>query len=398
MRKNDEVFQIRIKNLQENLKLNNISAALIMYSRDLFYYSGTAQPSNLFIPESGEPILFTRRAHEMTKEATWMAQTFQATSMKDMLSILSELNVLPQKGSHIGVQQDVLPTNIGFSLQKNLRDYTIVNVSKLIMQQRLVKDFTEIESIRMSIDLWKKGHEAILSTLKTGITEYELAANMEYAARKNGGDGVVWFRRWDGCLPGGGIVTSGPNAWEVSGHAMTVTGIGMSESLPWGASKRKFQTGDLVVVDYGICREGYHADMARTYCLGKPSVKQLDLWNRLVELHLSVIDKIRPGITGEELYLFAEQLAKNEGLFENFMGVGNSRGQYIGHSIGLEIDEDPVLGLGFTQPLPDGAVITIEPKFMVPGLGAVMIEDDILITKTGYEILNTIDRDLFYTE
>ncbi|MFJ7726465.1 M24 family metallopeptidase [Neobacillus sp. NPDC097160] len=398
MRKNDEIFQIRIKNLQKNLKLNNISAALIMYSRDLFYYSGTAQPSNLFIPESGEPILFTRRAHEMTKEATWMAQTFQATSMKDMLSILSDLNVLPQKGSHIGVQKDVLPTNIGFSLQKNLRDYTIVNVSKLIMQQRLVKDFTEIESIRKSIELWKEGHKAILRTLETGMTEYELAANMEYAVRKNGGDGVVWFRRWDGCLPGGGIVTSGPNAWEVSGHAMTVTGIGMSESLPWGASKRKIQTGDLVVVDYGICREGYHADMARTYCLGKPSVKQLDLWNRLVELHLSVIDKIRPGVTGEELYLFAEQLAKNEGLLENFMGVGNSRGKYIGHSIGLEIDEDPVLGLGFTQPLPDGAVITIEPKFMVPGLGAVMIEDDILITKTSYEILSTIDRELFYTE
>ncbi|WP_423335462.1 M24 family metallopeptidase [Neobacillus sp. 19] len=387
-----------MKELQGKLKFHNVAAALIMNPRDLFYYAGTAQPTNLWISDEGNPILFTRRAHEMTKKATWIDQTFEANSFKDMISMLGELNSMPPIGSKLGVQTDVLPTNIGLSLQKNLNGYEFINISKIIMQQRLIKDSFEVESIRNSIDLWKQGHKAILSTLKTGITEYELAASMEYAARKNGGDGVVWFRRWDGCLPGGGIVTSGPNAWEVSGHAMTVTGVGMSESLPWGASKRKIENGDLVVVDYGICKEGYHADMARTYCLGKPSDKQMDLWNRLVELHLSVIDKIRPDVTGEELYLFAEQLAKEQGLLENFMGTGNSRGSYIGHSIGLEIDEDPVLGLGFTQPLPEGAVITIEPKFMIPGLGSVMIEDDILITKSGYEILSTLNRELFYVD
>lgn len=392
----EEIYQKRVKQLQVNLQGNQLSAALIMYPRDLFYYAGTAQPANLWIPANGAPILFTRRAHELAKKATWMNKTIPASSFKDMLSILEDHSLLPQSGSIIGIQHDVLPMNIGLSLQKNLKPYRLVNVSKIIMQQRLVKDSTEIEAITKAIDLWKEGHQAILNTLDAGRTEFELSASMEYAARKNGGDGVVWFHRWDGCLPGGGIVSSGPNAWEVSGHAMTVTGVGMSESLPWGASQRKIEQGDLVVVDYGICREGYHADMARTYCVGKPSDQQQDLWNRLVELHLSVIDKIKPGVTGEQLYLYAEQLAKNNGMLESFMGVNNSRGAYIGHSIGLEIDEDPVLGLGFTQPLPSGAVITIEPKFMVPGLGSVMIEDDILITENGYEILSTIDRDLYY--
>jgi Xaa-Pro aminopeptidase len=221
---------------------------------------------------------------------------------------------------------------------------------------------------------------------------------MEFAARNNGGDGLVWFRRWDAVLPGGGIVTSGPNGWIVSGHAMTVTGVGLDETLPWGASSRKIQKGELIVVDYGICKKGYHADMARTYCIGKPTVNQQDLWNHLVELHLLVIEKVKPGVTGEELFLYAEKIAEKKGYLNNFMGVGNSRGSYIGHAIGLELDEDPVLGLGFQEPLPQGAVITLEPKFMVPGLGAVMVEDDIVLTKSGHQLLGSLKHELFYRD
>lgn len=389
-------FQERVRKLQERLRKSDITAALIMYSRDLYYYTGTAQPSNLWVPADGNPVLFTRRAHEMAKEATWIKQLIPANSFKEMLQALAELGISPQTGSTIGVQDDVLPTNIGLSVRKNLIDFKLVNVSKHIKKQRLVKEKIEVEAIKQSIELWKKGHQAILHSLRAGVTEYELSASMEYAARSNGGDGLVWFRRWDAVLPGGGIVTSGPNAWEVSGHAMTVTGVGLSETLPWGASSRNIQKGDLIVVDYGICKEGYHADMARTYCLGKPNERQKDLWNHLVELHLSVIEKVRPGVTGEELFLHAEKLAKQKGYLDHFMGVGNNRGSYIGHAIGLELDEDPVLGLGFQEPLPEGAVITLEPKFMIPGFGSVMVEDDILLTSSGHEVLGSLEHDLFY--
>ncbi|MGG0720352.1 Xaa-Pro peptidase family protein [Robertmurraya massiliosenegalensis] len=389
-------FQERVRKLQERLRKSDITAALIMYSRDLYYYTGTAQPSNLWVPADGNPVLFTRRAHEMAKEATWIKQLISANSFKEMLQALAELGISPQTGSTIGVQDDVLPTNIGLSVRKNLSDFKLVNVSKHIKKQRLVKEKIEVETIKQSIELWKKGHQAILHSLRAGVTEYELSASMEYAARSNGGDGLVWFRRWDAVLPGGGIVTSGPNAWEVSGHAMTVTGVGLSETLPWGASSRYIQKGDLIVVDYGICKEGYHADMARTYCLGKPNERQKDLWNHLVELHLSVIEKVRPGVTGEELFLHAEKLAEQKGYLDHFMGVGNNRGSYIGHAIGLELDEDPVLGLGFQEPLPEGAVITLEPKFMIPGFGSVMVEDDILLTSSGHEVLGSLEHDLFY--
>lgn len=389
-------YQKRLLALQKNLRERDIAAALIMYSRDLYYFTGTAQPMNLWVPAVGNPILFSRRAHEMIKEATWIENLHPAKSFREMLKIVEEQELTPSTGSKIGVQFDILPTTIGMSLQRNLANYHLVDVSSLIKKQRLVKDETEIAAIRKSIELWQHGHNACLDAIEVGKTEYEISAVIEYALRRHGGDGLVWFRRWDAVLPGGCIVASGSNGWEVSGHAMTVTGIGMHETLPWGASTRKIQKGDLIVTDYGVSRAGYHADMARTYCVGKPNEQQRDLWAQLIELHLSVIEKIKPGVTGEELYLHAEKKAVELGYVEHFMGVGDSRGAYIGHSIGLEIDEDPVLGLGFHEPLPEGAIITIEPKFMVPGLGAVMVEDDVLITKTGYEILSPIEHELFY--
>ncbi len=263
------------------------------------------------------------------------------------------------------------------------------------MEQRLVKTAAEVEKIRNSAKLWTLAHEAILTDAKVGQKEHEVAAIFEYEARKHGGDGLVWFHRWDASLPGGGIIASGDNAWHISGHAMTVTGTGMSQALPWGASNRRLQHGDLLVADYGIAKEGYHSDMARTYAVGKATNKQKDLWDKLVDLHFQVINQVRPGVTGAELYAFALQLARKMNLEENFMGIAENRGAYIGHSIGLELDEFPVIGPKATAPLKENTIITLEPKFMVPGLGSVMVEDDILITPEGYEIIGEVGHELY---
>jgi Xaa-Pro dipeptidase len=386
----------RMETLQQGLRDNGWKAALIMQPRDVYYYAGTAQPANLWVPDSGTPILFTRRAHEMAAKATAIEHIERAGGFKDIVKVLKEVGLAPSTGEVIGIEQDVLPYGLVQSIKRSFEGVSLKNTSALIQNQRFIKDEQEISKIRNAVELWDKGHQAVIDTLQPGMTEHEVAAAMESAARRGGGDGTVWFRRWDACLPGGGIVTSGPNAWIVSGHAMTVTGIGLSEALPWGASSRKLESGDLVVVDFGICREGYHCDIARTYSVGRPTDIQKDLWKRLLDLHFQVIDRIRPGVTGQDLYLFAEELAKKEGMEENFMGVGQNRGAYIGHSIGLELDEAPVIGLGAHDPLPVNAVITIEPKFMVPGRGAVMVEDDILVTDKGHEIISAVDRELYY--
>lgn len=390
-----QVYRKRLEQLQANLRHKGWQAALVMQPRDLYYYAGTAQPANLWVPDEGDPVLFTRRVHKLAQEATWIDLTVSASGFGEMSRALADLDLSLPSDAILGVEQDVLPYRLVEGLKKNLEGVTLENLSPLVLKQRLVKDDEELARIRKAVELWEKGHEAIMETLAAGVAEYEVAAAMENAARRGGGDGMVWPRRWDSYLPAGGIVASGPNTWEVSGEAMTVTGVGLSQALPWGPSSRRLEAGDLVVVDFALSYEGYHCDMTRTYCVGDPSQEQRDLWERLLQLHLQVVDRVRPGVTGEELYLVARGLAEDTGLIYNFMGVGSERGSYIGHSIGLEVDEWPVLGAGYREPLPVGAVITIEPKFMVPGQGAVMVEDDIVVTPSGHEVISTLERELF---
>ena len=390
-----EVYRKRLEQLQANLRDKGWQAALVMQPRDLYYYAGTAQPANLWVPDEGDPVLFTRRVHKLAQEATWIDRRVSASGFGEMSRALADMELSLASGAVLGVEQDVLPYRLVESLKKNLEGVKLENLSPTILQQRLVKDDEELARIRKAVELWEKGHEAIMETLAVGVAEYEVAATMEYAARRGGGDGMVWPRRWDSHLPAGGIVASGPNAWVVSGEAMTVTGVGLSQALPWGPSSRRLEAGDLVVVDFTLSYEGYHCDMTRTYCVGAPNQEQMNLWERLLELHLQVVDEVRPGVIGEDLYLVAKRLAEDMGLIDNFMGVGSERGSYIGHSIGLELDEWPVLGAGYQEPLPVGAVITIEPKFMVPGQGAVMVEDDIVVTPSGHEVISTLERELF---
>jgi Xaa-Pro dipeptidase len=390
-----EAHRTRLEQLQTNLRDNGWQAALVMQPRDLYYYAGTAQPANLWVPDEGDPILFTRRVHKLAQESTWIERTVSAGGFGEMSRALADLDLSLAPGAVLGVEQDVLPYRLVEGLKKRLEGVRLENLSPVVLKRRLVKDDEEIARIRKAVELWERGHEAIMETLAVGVAEYEVAAAMENAARRGGGDGMVWPRRWDSSLPAGGIVASGPNAWVVSGEAMTVTGVGLSQALPWGPSSRRLEAGDLVVVDFTLAYKGYHCDMTRTYCVGDPSQEQRDLWGRLLELHLQVVDRVRPGVTGEELYLVAKGLAEDMGLVDNFMGVGSERGSYIGHSIGLELDEWPVLGAGYHEPLPVGAVITIEPKFMVPGRGAVMVEDDLVVTPSGHEVMSTLERELF---
>lgn len=395
MTNNPALLQDRISYLQSQLRENGIFAALIQKPRNLYYYAQTGQPSNLWVPAEGEPILFTRRVHEMTREQTWIQHVKSASNLRGMKAYLADLDMFPSSNDYIGAEIDFLPYNLIEKLKSDFNTDKLKPITNIIMEQRLVKTDDEVQKIRSSAKLWKLAHEAILKHGSEGLKEHEIAAIFESEARKNGGDGLVSFHRWDAYLPGGGIVASGENSWIISGHSMTVTGVGLSNALPWGSSTRQLKNGDLMVVDYGISKEGYHSDMARTYSVGKASIKQKELWDKLIDVHFQVIDKVRPGISGAELYEFALSLAKKMDLEEYFMGIGENRGAYIGHSIGLELDEFPVIGPKATEPFKENTIITLEPKFMVPGIGSVMVEDDILITSNGHEIIGEVGHELF---
>jgi Xaa-Pro dipeptidase len=249
--------------------------------------------------------------------------------------------------------------------------------------------------MRASVRLFDALHEAMRAHLRPGIAEHELAGEVARALRRAGHDGVVFQRRWDAKLQMEGAIASGEHLTTVSRGPVTVTGVGLSEAFPMGASERVLRRGDLLNVDLGLNRAGYHGDMARTYAVGELPEGVDELARACREIQDVAIGAIRPGVPAHTVYDAALAAARRLGVEGCFMGYGDLKGPYIGHGIGLELDEPPVLGPGVETPLEAGMVLAVEPKLISPGFGAVNIEDDVVVTAGGCELLGDLPRSVF---
>ena len=382
----------RISVLQQNMRAAEIDAALINYHRDLFYYSGIAQPSNLLVPAKGEPVLFVRRAMDFVRGVTSVEEVVAAEGFKPVIKRLQEL--CPQ-GGKLGLEEDVLPASLYNRIRSTFSGFKTVDISPLILRQRAVKDEGEIERIREAASLFTEAHSAILEFLAPGISEMELAAEVYRRVRRAGADFTTFHRRWDNTSTHEGLVSGSLTSYKISGLAMTVTGIGTGPAMPWGASPEKLRKGDLLMLDIGINRGGYHADMARTYSVGKATALQKERFNIVNEIMEAVIASAIPGIAAEELFFTAERKATELKVAEYFQGYGEMKGRYIGHGVGLDMDDPPVVMEGVKEKLEAGMVVSIEPKIIIPQWGAVDLEDTMVIREKVPEILTPIPIKLF---
>lgn len=382
----------RIDGLKKRMEKKGFDAALLMHPRDVYYYAGTAQPCNLLVTLKEEPILFARRAMDFVKKESTLEDVRTGGSLKEMKSILHSFGVT---GGVMGLEEDVLPARLYRKTAEFFAEFRCENISPLILDQRMIKDSEEIELVKKSAQLFSHIHDVVLNNLRPGITEVELAGLIWTAIRREGHEGFTAHRRWDGFLPGDGIVTSGDNMWKISGYAMTVTGVGKSKAVPWGSSDRVIQKGDLVMVDIAPNYQGYHGDTARTYVVGPADGRQKEVFGSLLKVMEAVVNRIREGVPIKELYHLAVKTAEEEGYGEYLQGYGNQKGEYIGHGLGLEVDEPPVVGPYTDMLLREGMILAIEPKFIIPQWGAVDIEDPLLVTKEGCQILSPIPKKLF---
>lgn len=384
----------RITDLQNMMRRDGFAAAIFMHPRDVFYYAGTGQPGNLIIPASGEPLLLVRRAFEWAKEDAAVRQIIRGKGLSEVRESLNRLGLLTA-GEAIGISLDLLPATLYRKFQEVFPECIFRNISPLVLEQRMIKDTGEIKAIGNAAALYSKAHEVILSCLRPGITELELAARVSAALRQGEHEGIVRFRRWDASLNPDGIICAGDNTWRISGHAMTVTGKGLSAAFPWGASRTTIQSGDLVVADLGLNFHGYHADVARTYVVGKADAKQKHIFKVVREIQDNVLKVLRPGVTGQELYRAAQTTALLAGVQEYFQGYGDMQGDYVGHGVGLEIDEPPTLDSKSRITVRQDMTLALEPKVIIPGWGAIDLEDTVHVTETGHEIMCPVPRELF---
>jgi Xaa-Pro dipeptidase len=383
----------RITNLQNSMKDADIDVILLGYSRSTLYYAGTTQPSILSItPEDYH--LTVIRGMEWVMEETWLKSDKISSGngyghAKERLT-----NWKIEKGS-LGLELDILPAGQYLQFSELFSSFNIVDISKLILEQRKIKDAEEIEHTREACRIVHCGHQRILDVLREEMTELELSSEIEDAHRKAGHEGLYFIRQFDFFM-GRGPVGSGANLSKIAGKIGSVTGVGLSPSIPMGASSKRIKKGEMIVVDIPTHYRGYHADQSRTYVLGDPPDICRSMYDGMKEIADQIIEMLRPGISCDDLHKKASRIAEETGMSSYFMhiGVDSKKVPFIGHGVGLELNEPPLLCNNNHEVLEEGMIIALELE-MCGSVGEVVkLEDMLLITSGGSEILTITPRAL----
>ena len=375
-----------------------MEAAIVLYSRDLFYYTGTAQTGVLLITPN-EFHLFIRRGYEFAMTDGEIQLDDDKISNESRLEAVSnKLKEWKVTNGPLGLQLDIMPFEAYLRWRELLPNFEIVNASPLILEQRKRKDADEIALIRKACDIVDAGHRRALEVLKEGMTELELSAAIEYAHRRAGHEGVIILRRAD-FFTGAATVSSGSNLCKVSGVVYSLGGRGLSTSVPVGASLKEIMRGEPVVIDKPVLYHGYHGDQSRTYVIGKASSDIRSLFNGLKDISDYLISNLSDGVKCSEIYRLAWQRARELGLHGYFQGLGvGESSNFVAHGVGLEANEPPMVRGDNHSAIHSGYVLALDMHMMHPECGAVKLEDMVLITDHGAEILTISPRELFEIE
>ncbi|QWV92130.1 Xaa-Pro peptidase family protein [Geomonas oryzisoli] len=365
----------RIARLQERLKQSEVDGALFIYPIDIYYFSGTRQNSALFIPAEGKPRLVVRKSYFRAQGESVIDDTRPFPSSKEFPSLF------PPQVKRIGFTFDVAPVQQYQYYAKLLPGVEFVDISSLNRELRSVKSGLELERMRESGARLCDVFREIPGFLKEGMRELDLAAEFEYRLRKAGGEGYVRMRAYNQELFQGLAVSSG--AGNPGFFDGAVTGRGLSNASPHGASTDAIQANAPVLVDYTGVFNGYIVDMTRMFVVGTlaPELEHAFATSLKIQQHLA--ENLKPGAVCEELFAKAAELAESAGLGRNFMGAPGENAKFVGHGVGLELDEFPVLAQGFKSPLQQGQTVAIEPKFVLPGLGVIGIENTFAVAPDG---------------
>lgn len=350
----------RIKRVQSVLEQLHIDAFLVTETFNLQYLLGVADLGGdgcLLITATGCDLVTDARYETEMKMV--LPDEIKRHITRDYYGEVVALTTA-QNITVLGFE-DTLPYSIWTILDEQLvADF--VGLHAIVDQLREVKDADELTSLRHAITVSSQGYDELLPQIQVGMTEIELANRLDAWMRQHGSTGPSFPT----------IVASGYRSAEPHGSA----------------TNKKLAEGELVTVDYGFYFDGYTSDITRTFALGEPSAQLKEIYALTLAANQAVIAQVKPGVSGAELDAAGRDLISAG-------GYGPEFNHGMGHGIGLNIHEEPQV-YGPRQPytLQPNQVITVEPGIYVPNVGGVRIEDDVLVTETGVEVLTTSPKEL----
>jgi Xaa-Pro aminopeptidase len=381
----------RLNRLKNQLEENNIGAALIVQRADLFYFSGTVQQAHLYVPVDDEPILMVFKSLERAITESPLSRITALDSPKAISEVLNRYGcVLPQA---IGLELDVLPANMYFNYQRLFQDQNLVDVSHSIRLVRSIKSPYEIDLMHRAAGLSDQVAERIPGLLREGMTELELAGLVEAEARRLGHQGIVRMRLWGSEMFYGHLM-AGPSGAVPSFLSSPTGGTGASPAVAQGAGFRPIQRHEPILVDYVFALNGYYSDHTRIFSIGELPDDLMAAHAAMLDLQALIKKAARPGIQSGDIYELARDRARELGYADHFMGVGKERIRFVGHGVGIELDEYPFLAAGQTLELREDMILAVEPKLIFPGRGVVGIENTHVVTIDGLEQLGQFQDEI----
>jgi len=406
----------RLARLRKGMEKEGMEAFLVVQKMDCYYLSGTTQDGLLFVPLEGKPLLMVRREVERARVESPLEEVLGFKSVRELPSLIrNHWGRLPQT---LGLELDVLPVRDYCRYQDLFPGAKFMDASPLIRDIRKIKSPFEIELMRVAGDIGKKVYQEAREILKEGLvlspalspalsevegkvegkaggmTEIEFGGLLEAAAKRYGHEGLLRVRSpnyeaytWH--------VLSGPSGGIVSQSDSPMGGLGLSPAFPVGASLRVMRAHEPILVDFGTCYHGYQADETRMFSIGEMEKKFVDAYNACREIHDAVLEETRPGADCEAIFQKTLRLAEKLGYKDSYLGPPGLQTRFIAHGIGLELNEFPFLAQGQSYPLEEGMTFAVEPKIVFPGEGAVGLENTVLVTRDGYEILTPLEQEIF---
>ncbi|SDI80935.1 M24 family metallopeptidase [Paenibacillus naphthalenovorans] len=380
----DELLN-RHQRLQQLMKQRGVDAFVITHNVGLYYFAGSMQTGYLLIPSEGEATFFVRKSVSRAR-SEYAGRVEPLESLTELQSRLEQEWPDLYRGKELvfATEFDVLPVSYYQRLQKALPGVRWVDGTMLTRETRMIKTPYEIRKIKESAMVLHTALERSLSYIHVGMSELEMISRIEHDMRQLGHIGLMRMRAYNQ-QNSSGIIVSGASAAFPTSFDGPAGGEGLSAAFPFGASRRTFEKNVPILIDVGCCIDGYHIDQSRTIVFGELPDDLQYAYDAAERIAKQTETNMRAGTVCERLYLDAVTMAEAEGLVDHFMGFKADRAKFLGHGIGLELDEFPVLAEKFTYPLQPGMVIAVEPKFTFPGRGVVGTEDTYLITETGCE-------------
>jgi len=363
--------------------------AVILSKVSQYYFTGTMQDGLLIIKSDGQAYYFVRRSFERAMDESPVGYIYPMNSYRDAAAVAGE------SLGNTFVEKEIMTLAHFERLSKSFQIKTVSALDKTLLTVRSVKSQYELYWMQKSGEAHRTFLEKIVpSLLEEGISEAELAGRLFSSMVTHGHQGISRFQMFQTEMVVGqvafGTNSLYPTSFDGPGGA-----VGISPAVPLlGSRERRLKKGDLVFVDIGFGINGYHSDKTQVYSFGVfPSDEAVSAHKKCIEIQSELASLLKPGVIASDIYnaVFG---GLDKSFIRNFMGYEKRQARFLGHGIGLHVDEWPVISQGCSDALAENMTLALEPKKGMPGVGMVGVEDTYIVTPSGGRCLTGGGREI----